>query len=99
MGYENIKNLKPEEFKRYCGVRPETFEQMVKLLENHEKSKKKSGRPPKLSVEDQILMTLEYFREYRTYFHIGQSWGLNEPKVYRTITKAEKILIQFKLFR
>ncbi len=69
------------------------------LLENHEKSKKKSGRPPKLSVEDQILMTLEYFREYRTYFHIGQSWGLDESNVYRTITKVEKILIESKLFR
>jgi hypothetical protein len=49
MSYENIKNLKPEEFKRFYGVRLETFELMVKLLENHEKSQKKSGRPAKLS--------------------------------------------------
>ncbi|MCT7949019.1 hypothetical protein NG798_04400 [Ancylothrix sp. C2] len=40
MGYETIKNLKPEEFKRFCGVRAETFEQRVKVLEEHEKSKK-----------------------------------------------------------
>jgi Helix-turn-helix of DDE superfamily endonuclease len=99
MSYENIKNLKPEEFKRFCGVRPETFEPMVKLLENHEKSKKKSARHSKLSVENQILMTLEYLREYRTYFHIGRSWGLNESNVYRTITKGEKILIDSKLLR
>ncbi|NEO42783.1 MAG: transposase family protein [Moorea sp. SIO4A3] len=26
-------------------------------------------------------MTLEYLREYRSYFHIGQSWGLNESTV------------------
>ena len=44
-------------------------------------------------------MTLEYLREYRTYFHIGQSWGLNESNVYRIITKVEKILIESKLFR
>lgn len=99
MGYETIKNLKPEEFKRFCGVRAETFEQMVKVLEEHEKSKKKSGRPSKLSLENQVLMTLEYLREYRTYFHIGQSWGLNESNVYRIITKVEKCLIESKLFR
>lgn len=29
MTYEQVKNLKPEDFKRLCGVRPETFAQMV----------------------------------------------------------------------
>ncbi|MCT7953156.1 transposase family protein [Ancylothrix sp. C2] len=44
-------------------------------------------------------MTLEYLREYRTFFHIGRSWGLNESNVYRIITKVEKNLIESKLFR
>ena len=34
MTYENVKYLKPEEFKRFCGVRFETFAQMVKLVED-----------------------------------------------------------------
>ena len=29
MTYEKVKNLKPEEFKRLCGVNPETFDQMT----------------------------------------------------------------------
>ncbi len=44
-------------------------------------------------------MTLEYLREDRTYFHIGQYWGLNESTVYRIITKIENILIKGKNFR
>lgn len=99
MGYETVKNLKAEEFKRLCGVSLETFERMVKLVENHEELKKKTGRPSKLSLENQVLMTLEYLREYRTYFHIGQSWGLNESTVYRIITKIEGILIKSSTFR
>ena len=99
MNNKRAKKLKPDEFKRLCGVTPETFSQMVKIVENHEKLKKKTGRPSKLSLEEQVLMTLEYLREYRTYFHIGQSWGLNESNVYRTITKIEKILIKAKEFR
>ncbi len=49
MGYETVKNLKAEEFKRLCGVNPETFDPMLELGENHEELKKKTGRPSKLS--------------------------------------------------
>jgi hypothetical protein len=30
-------------------------------------------------------MTLEYWREYRTYFHLGNSWGVNESTAYRIV--------------
>ncbi len=52
------------------------------------------GRPPKLSREDQLLMTLMYWREYRTQFHIGQTYDLSESTVCRTINKIENALIQ-----
>ncbi|MHC5927340.1 transposase family protein [Nostoc sp.] len=32
-----------------------------------------------------MLMTLEYWREYRTYFHIGQSWGVNQSTAYQLL--------------
>jgi len=43
-------------------------------------------------------MTLEYWREYRTYFHVGQSWGVDESTAYRTIRKIENILIGSRAF-
>ncbi len=61
---------------------------MVKLVRNQEKFKNRSGRPHKLSLENQVLLTLEYLREYRTYFHIGQSWGINESTVFRIVRKV-----------
>ena len=72
----------------------ETFEKMVEIVRLHSQQKKKTGRPGKVSLEDQVLMTLEYWREYRTYFHIGQSWGVTESTAYRIIQKIENILIQ-----
>ena len=36
--------------------------------------------------------------EYRTHFHIGVSWGLNESNVFRNIRKVENILIKSGLF-
>ena len=63
-----------------------------------EQKKKKPGKPSKLSVEDQVLMSLEYWREYRTYFHIGQSWGVHEATVCRIVRKVETALIRAGVF-
>ena len=87
MKYERAKHLKSAEFKRFWGVKRETFEQMVEIVSQHEGQKKKSGRPGKTSLEDQVLMTLEYWWEYRTYFHIGQSWGVTESTACRIMGK------------
>lgn len=98
MTCEKVKNLSSQEFKRFCGVRKETFAQMVTIVEENEHQKTKTGRPSKLSLENQVLMTLEYLREYRTYFHIAQSWSINESTAYRIIRKIENILIKSKEF-
>ncbi len=99
MTYEQIKYLKPVEFKRLCGVQPETFVRMVEIVnQRHRWQKPGTGRPSKLTVEDQVLMTLEYLREYRTYFHIAQSWGVNESTAYRIIRKVEDYLIASEVF-
>ena len=92
MSYEQVKDLPPAEFKRYCGVRPETFRKMTEVVSNHLSRKRRvTGRPTKLSVEDQVLMTLEYRREYHTFFHIAKSWGLHESSVRRTIRRVEDV--------
>lgn len=93
MTYERRKNLKQSEFKRLCGVRPKTFEKMVEVLSPHLNRQGKRGGQSKLSVANQLLITLEYWREYRTYFHIGQNWGLHESTVCRIVRKVEDILI------
>lgn len=100
MSYEQIKDLRPAEFKRYCGVEPETFQRMVELVSQRlTKQRRKTGRPPKLSVQDQVLLTLEYWREYRTLFHLATSWGIHESNVCRIIRRVEDILTKSKAFR
>lgn len=94
MTYEQVQYLKPEAFKRLCGVRPETFAEMVTVLEEKARHKRKPGRASKWSIPNQLLMTLQYWREYRTYFHIAQSWGVDESTAHRTIRSVEDTLIQ-----
>ena len=96
MRYETIEHLKDTDFKRLTGVQRETFEQMLKVVE---KSLRTFGRPTKLGRADQLLLTLMYWREYRTEFHIAQSYGISEATVCRTIRKVENALVRFRKFR
>ena len=96
MRYEEIKEWKDTDFKRLTGVKTETFNQMLMVLERELPS---FGRPPKLSRADQLLMTLMYWREYRTQFHIAGSYGISEATVCRTINKVEDALVRSGEFR
>ena len=98
MNYEQLQKLMPKDFKRYCGVHPETFKEMVKIVKAEKILQKKSGRPSKLCVENQILITLSYLREYPSFFHLGIKWGINESNAYRIVIRTEKALINSGLF-
>lgn len=39
-------------------------------------------------------MTLEYLREYRTYFHIANSYGISESACYRNIKWIEDTVVK-----
>ena len=95
MKYEQIRNLPDESFRRLTGVKRQTFEKMVQILVEGDKNKKiKGGRKNKLSLENQLLMALEYIREYRTYFHISKSYGVSESTAYKTVRWVEDTLIK-----
>ena len=96
MNYKTIEHLKDSDFKRLTGVQRETFDQMLAVIE---KGVRDFGRPPKLNRADQLLMTLMYWREYRTEFHIGVTYEVSEATVCRTIRKVEDALMKSGEFR
>lgn len=93
--YEELKQLPPEQFRRLTGVKPKTFSEMVNILITVQSNRyRKAGRKGELSIEDRLLMALEYLREYRTYFHLGRSYGLSESACYRSCRWIEDTLIK-----
>ena len=68
---------------------------MVRIVKAKEKTKKKPGRPTKLRIEDQILLTLQYLREYRTNFYLVKDGKVCESSTCRIVFKIENILIQY----
>ena len=100
MLYEKLKTLSAANFKRYCGgVERKTFERICEIVRSKSAAQRLvAGRPPQLEIADQVLLTLEYWRQYRTMFHIGTSWGISESSVSRIITRVEDILTESKEF-
>jgi len=91
-----VEALKGEDFKRLTGVSREVYEKMLAILK---RDLRDFGRPPKLNRADQLLMTLMYWREYRTEFHIGVTYEVSEATVCRTIRKVEDALMKSGEFR
>lgn len=97
---KSIKLLNKEEVRRLTGISKNTFLLMKNYLTEAEvKQKKLGGRPNKLSIEERLLMMLEYFREYRTFFHTGRSYGISEAACFKNIRWVEDILIHSGLFK
>lgn len=92
--YEKLQQLKPEIFKRLTGVKLDTFKAMLEECElHHEKKKAKGGKPNKLSVSTQILLMLEYYREYRSMAHMAFDYEVSEATVSRVIKEIESVLL------
>lgn len=91
--------LSARHFKRRFGVSRKTFKAMVNALQPEWRTTPKPGAKPKLELSDRVLIALEYWREYRTYFHIGTSWGVSESTVCRIVHWVEDTLMQTRRFR
>ena len=96
MFYADLKTKPDTLFKRLTGVRPTTFQEMCIALKTQMSGR---GRKPKHCLEDRLLLTLMYWREYRTYAHIGQTYDLSEAAVCRTIRTVETALMRSGAFR
>ena len=95
MKYEKIAKYTNTKFRRITGVKRATFDKMVEILrKGYAEKHRRRGRRPKLSIEDLLLATLEYLREYRTYAHIAASYGIAESNIYRGIKWVEDTLIR-----
>jgi hypothetical protein len=102
--YENISNYSEAKFRRVVGMRRKTFSRAIEILkakyaEEHAGNVRKSGRKPKLGMEDKLVATMEYLREYRTLACIGASYDIDESNVQRIVKWVENVLVKDGTFR
>lgn len=101
MKNQSYLNLTSHQFKRRFGVKIQTLKVMVKALEEFrsENPKDRRGRGTILTLEEQVLVALEYWREYRTYFHIATNWGVSESTICRIVIDIESTKMKTGKFR
>ncbi|MCT3426882.1 IS5 family transposase, partial [Lactobacillus helveticus] len=95
MKYETAKNLNNTRFKRLIGVAKPVFDEMVKALKaEYQVKHARGGRKPKLAIEDLLLATLQYLKEYRTYEQIAADYGVHDSNLIRRSHWAEETLVK-----
>src|SRR5215469_11577043 len=98
--YEKTKRLKDADFKQIIGVKRETFAAMVEvLIAEYQKKHEKGGRKPKLTLEEQLLMTLKYLRQYVTQKELAYEFEVGEATVHDTIEWVENSLVKDDKFK
>ncbi|MDR0492258.1 MAG: transposase family protein [Nitrososphaerota archaeon] len=81
--YEKASKLSNEEFKQVIGVKNETFEVMVKVIEQAYQAKhQRRGRHSKLSTQDMLFMTLKYWRQYVTQLELSIEFEVGEATTH-----------------
>ena len=98
--YEKSKELSEKNFKRLIGVKRKTFEAMVDELRAAYKEKhKQGGRPPKLTIENQLMLALEYWRQYITFAELGFNYNVAESTAHDITVWVEDTLIKCGRFK
>lgn len=91
--YNNYQKLDDKKFKEAVGIPRVLFEIIVPILtERINELHNTGGRKPSLCVEDLLLMTLKYYRDYPTFSSLGLSFGIDKANAFRWIHKIENIL-------
>jgi len=90
---EKALKLPNKQFKRNIGTTKSVFRKMMCVLQAaYEKQHEYGGKPPDLTVSDKLLITLQYYREYRTMEHISIDYCCAKSSVSRSIRWVEQTL-------
>ena len=95
--YAKAERLKDKDFKQIIGVKKVTFDAMVKILKKvyeSRPSKQRVGRKKKLTIENQLLLTLKYLHQYVTQKELAFEFEVGEATVCDTIRWVEDTLIE-----
>ena len=96
----DIAILDDNKFQRFTGIKRNTYNKMLEIVTKaHLKARKKDGVKSKFTIEQMLLITIEYWKNNHSYFSLGIRHEISEPYFYRFIKRFENYLIQSRNFR
>lgn len=92
--YEKAAQLNDVDFKQLIGVKKEVFDEMVEVLSNaYAEKHKRRGRHSKLSIADQLFLSLKYWRQYVTQKELAFEFEVSETTAHDVIVWVENTLV------
>ena len=91
MRWEQAINLKPHEFQRLTGISLDLFDKLSNAVRE---SCNGQGRPPKLTIEDQVLLAILYWKAYPPLWRLGLDFGVSEATASRIVQSVEDEIIK-----
>jgi len=94
-----LTELDDKNYQKIFGVTKATFDMMLEVLEKRNAEERlNGGKNPTLSILDRLIITLGYWREYRTYENIAFDYGVKKSVIGKQIIWVEDTLIECGLF-
>ncbi|MDR2705280.1 MAG: transposase family protein [Planctomycetaceae bacterium] len=83
------------QFKKFFGVTKATFFQLLAIVRVADAQRHQfGGRPCRIPLENKLLWTLQYWREYRTMEHLAYEYNTVVSHIHDEIVWIENALIQ-----
>jgi hypothetical protein len=93
--FEKALEMSNEDFLRRFGYSKKTMEKMVEILQAAYASKhKRRGRHSKLTVAEMLMLACKYWREYVTFFSLGNEYEVAESTAHDITVWVENVLIK-----
>ena len=93
--YEKALEMSEEDFLRRFGYSKKAMKKMVEILgEAYAAKHKRRGRHSKLTVGEKLMLACKYWREYVTFFSLGNEYDVAESTAHDITVWVENVLIQ-----
>jgi hypothetical protein len=93
--FEKALDMSDETFLRRFGYSKKTMKKMVVILEAAYAAKhKRRGRHSKLKVPEMLMLACKYWREYVTFFSLGNEYEVAESTAHDITVWVENTLIK-----
>jgi len=97
--YQKYQGFDDAKFRRMVGVSKEQFVKILVLFKDYVSINwSKRGRPGNFTLEDKLLLTFRYLRDYPTFIVLSNEFGISEGYTQKIFTRVSNSLVKiFKL--
>lgn len=97
--YQNYQKFNHHKFERMIGLKQNQFSFLLDLFKEYVELNingdwDKRGCKGNFALQDKLLLTFRYLRDYSTFLVLGNEFGISESYAYKIFTKVSESLVK-----